>query len=194
MVLGITGYSGSGKHTAANCLQKKGWIVLDADTIAHYLYRPYTNVWKGIVEEFGERILNQDDSINRSQLGKMVFDGAHPEESEKALLKLNSIVHPYVRRRIEEEIHYHSKKGLSIAVVAALWKELEMGRLCEKVLLVKADPALAKERIVKRDGVSAEAYAMRVKSQGSPERADWVLENNGSPEELYGKIEAVLGV
>jgi len=194
MVLGITGISGSGKHTVADYLQKKGWIVLDADTIAHYLYRPYTNVWKAIVEAFGEKILNQDDSISRVQLGKIVFDVEHPELAEKALQKLNGIVHPYVRRRLDEEVHYNLRKNLNIAVVGALWKELEMGKLCEKMLCVTAKPALAKERILKRDGVSAEAYGMRVKYQESPSKTDWTVENNGSPEDLYKKLSAVLGV
>ncbi len=194
MVLGITGISGSGKHTAAGYLQRKGWIVLDADTIAHYLYRPYTNVWKSIVDMFGEKILNQDDSISRVQLGKIVFDTAHPESAEKALLKLNEIVHPYVRRRLDEEIHFNMRKNLSIAVVGALWKELELAKLCEKMLWIKADPALAKERIMKRDGVSAEAYAMRIKAQEPPKSPDWSMDNNGSPEDLYAKLSAALGL
>jgi dephospho-CoA kinase len=194
MVLGITGISGSGKHTAASYLQKRGWVVLDADTLAHYLYRPYTSVWKAITEAFGERVLNQDDSISRAQLGKVVFDVAHPEEAEKALRKLNDIVHPYVRRRLEEEVHYNMRKNLNIAVVAALWKELELKKLCEKLLWIKTDLALAQERIRKRDGVSAEEYALRVKNQESPPKPDWTLENNGTPEELYGELKAELGV
>ena len=194
MVLGITGISGSGKHTAANYLQKKGWVVLDADTLAHHLYRPYTNVWKAIVKEFGEKILNQDDSINRVQLGKIVFDPAHPEEAEKALLKLNGIVHPFVRRRLEEDIHYDVRRGMSVAVVAALWKELGLGEICEKLLWVSADPGLAMDRILRRDGISSEIYAQRVRGQKPPLKPDWALENNGTPEELYGKLSAALGV
>ena len=43
MILGITGKSGTGKHTAAKFLEQKGWKVLDVDKIAHKLYRPYQN-------------------------------------------------------------------------------------------------------------------------------------------------------
>ena len=39
MVLGITGISGAGKHTAADYFKKKGWVVLDADKLLdHVLY------------------------------------------------------------------------------------------------------------------------------------------------------------
>lgn len=194
MVLGITGISGSGKHTAAGYLQKKGWVVLDADTLAHHLYRPYTNVWKAIVKEFGEKILNQDDSVNRVQLGKIVFDPAHPDEADKALQKLNGIVHPYVRRHLAEEVHYDVRRGVSVAVVTSLWKELELGELCEKLLWVKSDPKLAMDRILRRDGISPEMYGQRIRGQNPPAKPDWALDNNGTPEELYGKLSGALGV
>jgi dephospho-CoA kinase len=194
MILGITGVSGSGKHTAANFLAKRGWTILDADSIAHYLYRPYTSVWKAIVDEFGERVLNQDDSINRVQLSKIVFNTSEPERSQESIRRLNDLVHPYIRRRLDDEIRHFARKGGDIAVVAALWKELEMEKICEKILWVRADPEKAMDRIRKRDGISAEVYALRVKSQIPPSKTDWVVENNGAPEELASKIVAALGL
>ena len=94
MILGITGISGSGKHTAANFLKQKGWVVLDADKIAHYLYRPYTSLWKAVVKEFGEDILSANDKIDRQKLSKIVFDPNNPE----GLKKLNEITHPEIKR------------------------------------------------------------------------------------------------
>lgn len=192
MVLGITGISGVGKHTVAGYLQRKGWTVLDADAIAHYLYRPYTNVWKEVVEAFGEGILNQDDVINRSKLGKIVFDAQNPEKADAALRKLNGIVHPYVRRRMEEEIHHFSHKGGNIAVVAALWKELDLGSLCDKILLVRAESSMAIERVCKRDNIGEEMCTLRIKKQSVPPAPDWTVENNGTPEELYRKMGEIL--
>jgi dephospho-CoA kinase len=194
MILGITGISGSGKHTAANILARKGWVVLDADSLAHYLYRPYTNVWKAVTREFGERILNQDDSINRAQLGKLVFDASRPEASEKALKKLNGILHPYLQRRLVEEARFNSKKGVPVAVVAALWDELGLKKICEKFLWVEADPALSRERVLKRDGITAQMYALRIKSQIPLPNPDFKVENNGTTEELATKLQAILGL
>ena len=188
MVLGITGISGSGKHTSAKYFEKKGWVILDADKIAHYLYRPYTGVWKAVVDEFGEKILNQDDTINRVKLGQMVFD---PASEGVALKKLNNIMHPYVKRWIENEIHRQCRRKANVVVVAALWSESGIEGVCEKTLLIKAEPEFRMKRIQSRDGISAETYNMRVKAQAEPEKPDFVVENNGTIDELNKKLDKI---
>ncbi len=188
MILGITGISGAGKHTAANYFKRKGWAILDADKIAHHLYRPYTNAWKDIVKEFGENILNKDDTINRVKLGKIVFNAASPKDSGIALKKLNKIIHPYIKRRIKNEIHRHFRRGSDIAIVVALWQEAGLEDCCEKILLITADPKLCGRRIHVRDGISPETYQMRIKNQEEPPRPDFTVENNGTIRELNSKL------
>ena len=192
MVLGITGISGSGKHTASKYFQKKGWVVLDADHIAHYLYRPYTGVWKAVSNEFGEKILNQDDTINRLKLGQIVFNPADPEFAGKALKRLNEIIHPYVRRYIENEIHRQARRKTNIVIVVALWRESGLDDLCNKIMVVRATPELRLKRIQGRDGINQETYKMRIKNQNEPEKFDLVVENNGSLEELNKKLDDIL--
>jgi len=191
MVLGITGISGSGKHTAAKYFEKKSWIILDADKIAHYLYRPYTGVWKAVTKEFGENILNQDDTINRVKLSQIVFNPANPEDSDKALQKLNEIVHPFVRRYIENEIHHNLRRKANIAIIVALWRESGLDDLCDKILVVKADPEHRSKRIQGRDGISQEIYNMRIKNQNEPEKFDFIVENNETLEELNAKLNQI---
>ena len=188
MILGITGISGSGKHTAAQYFEKKGWVVLDADTIAHKSYRPYTHVWKAIVNEFSENILNENDSINRQKLGKIVFNAKDPDSAETALQNLNKIIHPYVKRKIKDKIHRHYRRGSDIVVVAALWEEIGLKDYCEKILSLTANPDSCSERIQKRDSISAETYQMRIKNQSEMPNPDFRLENNGSLEEMKVKM------
>ena len=192
MVIGITGASGAGKHTAALHLQKKGWVILDADAIAHYLYRPYTNVWKAVTETFGEKILNQDDSINRAKLGQIVFDPLHPKEADEALAKLDAIVHPYVRRRLGEEARFQSKKGAKVAVVAALWQELGLMDICEKILWVETQPEIAIRRVCARDNISSEMARMRLRGQQPPSKSVQIVENNGSIEDFHAQLDKIL--
>ncbi len=184
MILGITGISGSGKHTVAQVLKKRGWVVLDADKMAHNSYRPYTSVWKGIVKEFGEEILNENDTINRVKLGKIVFNAADPEGAKIALEKLNKITHPYVKRKIKDTIHRHFRRGSNIAVVVALWRESGIEACCEKMLLIKAKSELRMYRTQKRDGISEETYHMRIKSQTEPKDPNFTIENNKGMKEL----------
>jgi dephospho-CoA kinase len=191
MVLGITGISGSGKHTAADFLKQKGWIVLDADKIAHYLYRPYTSVWKAIVGHFGEGILSANDKIDRQKLGKIVFNASDPKKSAKELQALNEMAHPAVKAHIKNEIYYiHGKKN--VAVVAALWGELGLPEYCEKMLLVTADKETAFKRIQKRDSADRNEFESRIKNQKTPPKPDYELRNDGEFKELYQALNDIV--
>lgn len=180
MILGITGISGSGKHEAAEFFKKRNWVILDADKIAHHLYRPYTNVWKAIVKEFGEEILTTNDVVDRVKLGKIVFNAKDEASAKVALKKLNDIVHPYLKRRINDDIHRHFRRKSNIVIVVALWRELNIESRCDKLILIKARRELRAKRMQKRDGISPETYRMRVRNQAEPDNPDFVVENNGT--------------
>jgi len=188
MVLGITGISGSGKHTAAKFLEQRGWKVLDADKIAHSLYRPYTHVWKGISTRFGEKILNQDDTINRQKLGAIVFDTDHPEEANKALQDLNNLVHPELHRRLKEEVRYLHKKGGHVILVGALWEEIKMREMVSFMLLLKAPLEISVERIQKRDGLSETMVIQRIQAQKNPPNPDKIIENKRDLQMFYKSL------
>lgn len=185
MVLGITGISGTGKHTAADFFAQKGSVIFDVDKIAHYLYRPYTHVWKTIVQAFGEGVVGQNDLINRQKLGRLVFDEKNPATVQKALNKLNQIVHPAIRHYLDEQIHQNYRRSKTLIIVAALWKELGLDKFCDKILLIKADSEIAYKRIQQRDSLSRAAYDLRVRNQSAPKEPDWVIINNGTVQEFY---------
>lgn len=191
MILGITGISGSGKHEAAEFFRKRNWVILDADKIAHHLYRPYTNVWKAIVKEFGEGILTTNDVIDRVKLGKIVFNSKDEAGAEDALKKLNAIVHPFLKRRINNDIHRHFRRKSNIVIVVALWRELNVDSRCDKLILIKADHDLRAKRMQQRDGISSETYEMRVKNQTEPDHPDFVVENSGTLDELRLKLNKI---
>lgn len=188
MVLGITGISGVGKHEAARFFEKRGWVILDADQIAHHLYRPYTYVWKAMVKRFGEEILTKEDLIDRQKLRAIVFDAKQAEVSRKALDDLSAILHPELKRHLQEKIHRHFRRKSNLVIVAALWKEMGLFELCEKVLLIEAEEDLALMRIKKRDGIDEAMYRHYTASQQIPENPDFVVENNGTLKELGKKL------
>jgi dephospho-CoA kinase len=191
MILGITGISGSGKHTAAEWFKSRGWEILDADKIAHKLYLPYSSLWKAITTEFGNDILNADDTINRKKLGDKVFCDNKPGKPCAALQKLNELTHPLIRHEIEDMLYRLKRKNANAVVVAALWKELDLPKNCDKLLHVKADPKLAAQRILKRDSITEDQYQMRVQIQSQPEKADFVIENSGTLGEFQAKLAAL---
>lgn len=190
MILGITGKSGSGKHTAAQFFAQKGWKVLDVDKIAHRLYHPYQRVWREVVEHFGEGILTKDDLIDRQKLKKMVFGKS--VVAKKALFDLNEIVHPELKRYLKDEIYFLKKKKANTVVIAALWEELELFEMCDKVLLVQAPEALAYERLHKRDGLDPETYEVTIANQKEPDKADLTVINDGNVQELCKKLSQLI--
>ncbi|MDH5596735.1 MAG: dephospho-CoA kinase [Candidatus Peregrinibacteria bacterium] len=190
MLLGITGKSGTGKHTAGKFLEQKGWKVLYADQVAHKLYRPYQRVWREVVDRFGEGILTTNDVIDRQKLKKIVFNPS--EESQKALKELNAIVHPEVKRYLKDEAYYLSKRKAKAAIVAALWEEMGLLSICDKVLLLQAGEALCYDRIHKRDGVDIEMFQTYSSTQKDPPNPDFTITNEGQVNDLYKELNKLL--
>ena len=179
MILGITGISGSGKHTAAEFFHKKGYIILDADTIAHNLYRPYRHAWKEVVKRFGEEILNKNDDINRQKLGNIVF------ADKQALKDLSDIMHPEVKRYLLDELHKHKRRKDDVVIIAALGEQLGLSKMCDKVILIKANEEDRLMRIQLRDGISEKKYFMRTETQKDLKNPNWTIENSDNKKHFY---------
>lgn len=190
MILAITGKSGTGKHTAAQFFGQRGWKILDADKLAHQLYRPYQRSWKAIVERFGQDILTKDDQIDRQKLKKIVF--GNTQEADQALRDLNQIIHPELQRHLKDEVYYSKKKNENAVLVGALWKELGFAEICDQLVLIKADPAIAFERVKKRDGVDRNTFDASIRNQTEPEKPAITVENSGSFQDFYKKLNSIL--
>jgi len=72
-IVGLTGGIASGKTTVATLFQNLGVPILDADVISRELVVPQMPAWKKIVECFGKKVLNPDQTLNRNALKKIVF-------------------------------------------------------------------------------------------------------------------------
>lgn len=190
MILGITGKIGVGKTTAAQFFEQRGWVVLEADHLAHELYRPYRRAWKQLVDRFGEGILKKNDVIDRQKLKLLVF-GNSPE-SKKALEDLNQILHPELRRTLKDEVYYLQKRHKNAVIVAALWKEVELFELCDKVLLIQSGDALAYERLHKREGLDFDLFESLNATQQDPEHADFIVQNEGDFQALYKELNQII--
>ena len=83
-VLGITGLIGTGKSEVCRLLTKYGFQTIDLDKIAHQSYKVDGGVYKQIVNVFGSSLLKSDLSIDREELGKLVFS------DQKKLIELQS--------------------------------------------------------------------------------------------------------
>lgn len=173
--IGVTGGIGSGKSVVCRIFNVLGIPVFDADTEAKRLMTRDTALADAIRAEFGERAYHPDGTLDRAYMAAQVFS------DEERLKKLNALVHPVVIRAGEDwakkqEAPYTIKE-------AALLFESGSFKLNQYTILVSAPTSLRIERVMKRDGITADQVTARMERQWPEETkrqlADFVIVNDG---------------
>ncbi len=164
-----------------------GFSVCDADRVAHRLMDPGRPVYNAVIETFGEQILSESGAISRPALGKLVFD--HPEQ----LRKLNQLVHPAVRKELEQWIKARRAENKPAAVLLPLLFESRMEDLGWDRIVCVSSPEPEVFRRLEQRGLSPRDAEKRVRSQMPPaekeKRADIVIPNTGTLGELKLAVE-----
>ena len=190
ILIGLTGNIASGKSEIARMLADRGATVIDADVLAREAVRPETQALKDIVKRWGKDILKKDGSLDRAALRQIVF----ADQSE--LDALNRIVHPGVTRLRDREIARARERGDQIVVcVIPLLFERNIVEEFDAIVLVDAPRPLRLERMVASRGLEATDAMNMIASQMPAElkraRADYVIENNGSLQDLQRDVDAL---
>lgn len=192
-VIGITGGIGASKSRILGIMQNEmRAVVCQADQVAHKLQQPGQVCYDKIVEYFGGGVLNEDKTINRSKLGTVVFS-----DSEQ-LKRLNQIVHPEVKKCINEMIERERASDTSLFVVeAALLIEDHYETLCDEFWYIYADENSRRERLKRERGYSDEKVDAVFASQASDEiyrsHCRYVIDNSGEFEMTCRQIRRYLG-
>lgn len=196
--VGLTGSIAVGKSFVSSALAELGCHVIDADEVARETVAPGSEGLRLVVAEFGEEMLNEDDSLNRTRLGRTVF-------ADKAKRKLlNAILHPLIfeaqDRRLRE---LEQRDPEAIAVVdAALMIESGGYRRFDKLIVVHCRPDIQLERLMKRDCLTEAEASARINAQMPQEEktryADYSIDtSNGfddtrrQTEDVYAKLKAL---
>ena len=171
-IVGLTGGIGSGKSTIAAYFKKRGVPVYIADDEAKKIMND-PEVVKKVQSVFDENII-ENKQLNRKKIAELVFSS--PEQ----LKKLNSIVHPEVKKHFLDWVKKHEKHPFVIKEAAILF-ESGTYKDCDKIILVTAPEDLKIARVMKRDSVSREQVLERMKNQWSDEKkiplSDYVIQN-----------------
>jgi dephospho-CoA kinase len=188
LVIGLTGGIGAGKTEVSKILRELGAAVINADLLGHEVYKPQTEGWREVVQQFGEGVLTAGGEVDRKKLGAIVFNDSG------ALKRLNAITHPRIYAMIEKEIRKLGEEGQEVAVVeAALLIEAGWKPLVSQVWVVTTPEEQALMRLRGRSNLSEDAARARIRSQmPQAERvkhADVVIDNSGSLAELRDQVK-----
>ena len=189
-LIGLTGNIASGKSAVADMLADRGATIIDADVLAREAVMKGSPALDSIVEKWGTDILDDEGNLDRAKLRQRVF------ADQSDLDALNEIVHPEVRRLRTEEVAAARARGDKVVVcVIPLLFERHLADDFETIILVDAPRSVRLERIV-RDRKIDETEAMKMIASQMPAdlkraRADYVIENAGSREDLEVEVERV---
>jgi len=191
IVIGLTGGIASGKSTVSSMLEKAGIPVIDADRYSREAVEPGEKAYKKIVAHFGEGILHGDRTIDRKKLGAIIFN----DEAERK--KLNAIVHPAVRKKMNDRKNFYRKEGREAVVLdIPLLFESQLQGTVDKIMLVYVNEHVQLKRLMERDGSTKEEALSRIRSQIPLENkktgADAVIDNNGSESETESQLYEIL--
>ena len=191
LIIGLTGGIGTGKTAVCGILRELGAEVISADEAGHEAYARGTEAWREVVEEFGQGVLSPEGEIDRRALGAIVF------KDERALKRLNAIVHPRARAIVQERIDTLTERGVEeeVVVEVPLLLEADWTPLVDEVWVISAPEDQVVKRTKSRSGLDADAIRARIYSQ-MPEdarlrHADAIIENDGSLAQLRERVRTL---
>ena len=196
-ILGLTGPIASGKSMIAEDLSNQGYKLINVDELGHDLLSKTSLVHDQILDLF--------HTTDRAELREIVFNDEHK------LKQLNALIHPLIKIKVKEQLdalrgfthhpspitHHHSgvTHPHSIVIDAALLFEIGLADYCDKIMGVWAKKALLAERLAAK-GWSTSLLTKVLNVQKDKhflkEHCDWVIENDGSREELFVKLSKLL--
>ncbi len=189
IVIGLTGGIASGKSVVSGMLAERGALVIDADKVGHEAYAPGSDCYAAVVVAFGKDIVAQDGEIDRKALGAKVF--GDPAKRKQ----LEGIVWPWMRKTMDGRLATIRAKGTPVVVLeAAVLIEADWVPITDQVWVVVVSPEVARQRIIERNGLTAEQADARINAQLSNadrvQRAQVVIDNSGTLDELRERVDA----
>ena len=176
-VIGLTGGIGMGKSTAGALLQQRGLPVVDADVLARQLVEPGQPALREIQKVFGDELVDAGGNLRRDELAQRVFADA------EARRKLESILHPRIRKCWETQIETwrNERRPLAVVIIPLLF-ETESEADFDATVCITCTAETQCRRLLER-GWTPEQIDQRLSAQWPIERkmalADYVVWTEG---------------
>lgn len=163
--IGITGGVGSGKTAILNVFRENyNSYVVVADEVAHILEGKGQDCYNELVQAFGTGILDEEGKLDKKKFADVIFS------DKDNLVKVNSIIHPAVKRYILDEMARQESKGTDYFIVeAALLIEDGYLEILDEIWYVYVDSSVRRQRLKDSRGYSDEKIDSIMAKQMSDE-------------------------
>lgn len=183
--IGLTGGIASGKSKVAELFAARGIPIIDTDILARQLTEPGKPGLAAVTAAFGDGVLHPDGTLDRSRLRSMVF--TDPAKRRR----LDTILHPLI---LAAALHNAAEAGGPYQIFAVpLLTETGFDKQMDRVLVVDCPVEIQRQRLMLRDGESAQTADAMITAQASGEQrlaiADDIIVNDGSLEDLESAVE-----
>lgn len=191
LIVAVTGGIGSGQSTVCQFLKEWRCKIINADLKAKQVIQKDAGLKKELRRFFGNDIFLKDGTLNTKRLAELAF------RDELSTQKLNRLVHPRMVESIIEEMEQARFSGRYpiIVIDAALIYEISIEQMFDAVIVVNASDKARQKRVMERDQMSEEEFKARADKQiplkEKVKWADFVIDNNGSLEELKKRTRTV---
>lgn len=188
-IVGLTGGISTGKTTASSFFSELGVPVVDADVVSRELVEKGQPALEEIRETFGDEVIAADGTLDRDALGKIVF----ADDDKRHVL--NRILHPKVALRSQALLAELRQEHPYVIYDAALLVENGLYSVFYKLIVVTVSPEIQLQRLITRDATPEADAKARIASQVPLSKkealADYLIENNGTVEELKTRVAEV---
>ncbi len=191
LTIGITGSIATGKSTVVKYIVSKGYSVIDLDQIAREVLVDNEVLLNKLADEFGAKIINSDGSLDRNELGSIIFGDS------KARQKLDRIMHPAIFDEMKLRIQNLKSGGERVIFCdVPLLYEADMSDLFDEVWVVYSSPETQLKRLMDRDNIDKEYALKKINSQISilkkRQLADEVITNDLDLQNSYNQVDKLL--
>ncbi|MCH8836180.1 MAG: dephospho-CoA kinase [Candidatus Marinimicrobia bacterium] len=188
--IGITGGLGSGKSEVTAFFKQKGARVFDADVEAKLILLRLEGVQKAVIAAFGETVLNEVGELDFQRLARHAFANSDRQR------QLNEIMHPEVILAADKAMILAEQDGVAMFILdAPLLFEAKLEEYLDLTVVVIADQQVRIKRALERGNLTEEDILRRIQLQMPDKeklaRADLVVTNNGTLEQLQAELEAL---
>jgi len=185
LTIGLTGGIAAGKSEALAAFSRLGAATLSSDAVVHELLESEPLVGR-LTERWGQEVASEG-KVDRNRIGEIVF--ADPEQ----LTWLEQQIHPLVGERIGGWlVALPADTEIAVIEVPLLFEGKMASAFDKTVAVVTADEVRRERAAARGHALVDEREARQLTQEEKAERADHIVVNDGSVEDLERALSALI--